>query len=100
MIRFQRSLRATGGKGREAVAWAQEMTAYLNRTLKEINMQVFAQRFGDVNTISWQADFDTLSSLERYQQALIGDQGYWALVEKADGLFIDGSINDTVFESL
>lgn len=100
MIRYERTLRASGGKGREATAWAQEVTTYLNGKFAETRLQVFAQRFGEVNTISWQADFDTLTSLNNYQQAVNGDQGYWELVNKTDGFFVDGSINDTVFESL
>ena len=100
MIRFQRSVRAAGGKAREATAWAQEVTTYLNGKFGETNLQAFAQRFGDVSTLSWQADFDSLASLDNYQQSVNGDQGYWGLVDKADGLFVEGSINDTVFEAL
>jgi hypothetical protein len=100
MIRFQRSLRAIGGKGREATAWAQEVTTYLNGKFGETHLQAFTQRFGDINTISWQADFDSLASLENYQQAVDGDKDYWDLVEKTDGLFVDGTLNDTVFEAL
>ena len=100
MIRFQRSLRSAVGKGREATAWAQEVTAYLNGKFAETKLQVFAQRFGDVSTIAWQADFDTLASLDHYQQAVNADKGYWALVDKADGFFVEGSIHDTVFEAL
>ena len=100
MIRFERTLRAVGGKGREATAWAQEVTTYLNGNFAETNLQVFAQRFGDVNTISWQADFDSLESLNAYQRAINSDVGYWQLVDKTDGFFMEGSINDTVLESL
>lgn len=100
MIRFQRTLRSAGSKGREAAAWGQEVTTYLNGKFSDTRFQVFSQRFGDISTISWQADFDTLASLVSYQEAVTRDEGYWALVDKADGLFIEGSINDTVFESL
>jgi hypothetical protein len=100
MIRFERTLRAAGGKGREAIAWAQEVTAYLNGKFAETNLQVFTQRFGEVNTISWQADFDSLASLDNFQQAINVDMGYWELVGKTNGLFLEGSINDTVLESL
>ena len=100
MIRFQRSLRAKGGKGREAAAWAQEVTTYLNGKFAETNLQVFTHRFGDVNTFTWQADFDTLASLDTYQQAVAADKGYWAVVDKSDGLYLEDSIQDTVFESL
>ena len=69
-------------------------------TTSTMDLYVHAQRFGDVSTISWQADFDSLASLNNYQQSVNGDQGYWGLVDKADGLFVEGSINDTVFEAL
>ena len=65
-----------------------------------MDLYFHAQRFGDVSTISWQADFDSLASLNNYQQSVNGDKGYWGLVDKADGLFVEGSINDTVFEAL
>ena len=76
------------------------MTNCLNGKFEETQFQVFTHRFGDVNTISWQADFHTLANLDTYQQTVNGNQGYWALVDKADGLFLEGSINDTVFEAL
>ena len=100
MLRFQRSLRARGGKGREAAAWAQEVTTYLNGKLAQTNLKVFTHRFGDVNTITWQADFDSLASLNDYQQAVDGDKGYWQLVDKSEGLYLEDSIQDTVLESL
>jgi hypothetical protein len=100
MIRFERTIQAAIGKGREAIAWAQEVTTYLNGKFGEANFHVFTQRFGDINTISWQADFDTLASLDSFQKAVNGDHGYWALVDKTEGVFVEGSINDTVLESL
>ena len=100
MIRFQRSLRARGGKGREAAAWAQEVTTYLNGKLPQAKIQAFTHRFGDVSTITWQADFDSLASLNDYQQAVDGDKGYWQLVDKSEGLYLEDSIQDTVLESL
>jgi hypothetical protein len=100
MIRFQRSLRAIGGKGREAAAWAKEVTAYINSKHQDHPFQVFTQRFGDINTLVWQADFDSLASLNDFQQALGGDKDYWALVDKTDGFFMEGSIHDTVYETL
>jgi len=76
------------------------VTTDLNRKFGETNLQAFAQRFGDISTIVWQADFDSLASLNDYQQSVDGDKGYWDLVDKADGRFAEGSINDAVFESL
>ena len=100
MIRFQRSLRCTGNKAREATEWAKEVTTYLNDNYSETTLQAFGQRFGDVNTIVWQADFDSLASLDNYQQAAGDDEGYLAIVAKSVGLFVDGTLIDTVFETL
>ena len=100
MIRFQRSLRSAGDKIGEATEWSKEVTAYLNGKFPGTNLQVFASRFGDVSMIVWQADFDTLASLDNYQQMINGDDGYWAVVAKSTGFFAEGSINDTVFETL
>jgi hypothetical protein len=100
MIRFQRSLRARGGKGREAAAWAHEVTAYLNGKFTDANLLVFTHRFGEINTFTWQADFDSLASLDRYQQAVGDDQDYWELIDKSEGLYLEDSIHDTILESL
>ena len=100
MIRYERSLLAAAGKAREAAAWAQEVTAYLNGKLPQAKIQAFTHRFGDVSTITWQADFDSLASLENYQQAVNADQGYWQLIDQTDELFAEGSIYDTILQSL
>jgi len=100
MIRFQRSLRRVANKGMEATEWAKEVTTYLNDKYSETTLQVFGQRFGDVNTVVWQADFDSLASLDNYQQTVGNDEGYLEIVAKSDGLFVDGTLNDTVFEAL
>jgi hypothetical protein len=100
MIRFQRSSRTARGKGLEARQWAKEVTEYINGKHPESNLQVFAERFGDISALVWQADFDDLSALDKYQQSFDPDEGYWALINKATDFFIEGSVVDTVIESL
>jgi hypothetical protein len=100
MIRFQRSLRARGGKAREAIVWARELTAYLNGKFTDAHLEVFSHRFGDINTLTWQADFDSLASLDGYQRAAGADSGYWALIDKSQGLYLEDSIQDTILESI
>jgi len=100
MIRFQRSLRSAQNKDLEAIAWAQEITKFLNGKYPEANVQVFAQRFGVVDTIAWQVDFDSLVSLDKYQKTLNTDEEYFAQLNKSTDLFMAGSLFDTVFESL
>ena len=56
--------------------------------------------FGDVSTIVWEGGFDTLASLDEYQHTLNTNEEYWSLVQKSAGLFVEGSVDDTVLESL
>ena len=100
MVRFQRSAQVARGKLREARQWAQGVTDYANSNHPEAELQVFSERFGNIGKVSWQADFDDLAALDQYQQSFETDQGYWALVNKSTELFIEGSLNDTVYESL
>jgi hypothetical protein len=84
----------------EAIAWAKEITTFLNNKYSEANLQVFAHRFGVIDTLAWQVDFDSLASLDKYQKTLNEDKGYWEQLEKSAGLFVANSIFDTVLETL
>lgn len=100
MIRWQRSIRTARGKNIEAVQWAKEVTDYVNSKQPNYNAQAFSSRFGDTNMLVWQVDFQDLAELDKYQQFFNTDQGYWGLIKKAADFFIEGSIYDSVFESL
>lgn len=100
MVRFERSARVARGKQQEARQWAQEVTDYANSNHPEGKLQVLSERFGNLGRISWQADFDDLAALDRYQKSFDTDEGYWALLSKSTELFIENSVNDTVYETL
>jgi len=99
MIRFQRSIRTARGRGLEATKWAKKVTEYINGKRPETSVQVFSTRFGDIGTIVWQVDVDDLAALDKFQQGLNADEGYWNLLKKSYDLFAEGSVHDTVFES-
>ena len=100
MIRWQRSIQSAGGKNLEAVQWAKEVVGYVHSKQPNYKVQAFSSRFGDVNVIVWQVDFEDLAALDKYQEFFTTDQGYWELIKKAAPLFREGSTYDTVFESL
>ncbi len=100
MVRFERSARVARGKDLEARRWAQEVTDYANNNHPEGKLQVWSERFGNLGRISWQADFEDLTALDRYQKSFDTDQGYGALVSKASELFIESSVHDTIYETL
>ena len=100
MIRFHRAIRSAANNAATAIQWSKDVTDYLNGKYPGTTVTVFAHRFGNVNTIVWEADFDTLASLDDYQHTLNTNEEYWALVAKSEGLFVEGSVDDTVLESL
>ena len=100
MIRWQRSIRTARGRNNEAIQWAKEVTDYVNSIQPKHKAQAFSLRFGDLGTLVWQADFDDLAALDKFQQAIGADQGYWDLVTKSTELFIEGTVHDTVYETL
>ena len=100
MVRFVRSGRVARGKLREARQWAQEVTDYANKNHPEGKLQAFSERFGDLAEVSWQADFEDLAALDQCQKSFDTDKGYWALVDKSNELFMEGSFNDTVYDTL
>ena len=100
MIRFQRTAGVSRGKGAEATQWAKEVTEYINTHFPEVQLLVFAPRFGALNTIHWIADVEDLASLDRWQQQIGADEGYLELLSKATDLLIAGSIVDAVLMSI
>ena len=100
MIRFERSGRIARGKDLVAIEWAKEITVYLNGKYPDANLQVFSHRFGVIDTLAWQADFDSLASLDNYQRTLNSDEGFWERLGKGTEFFVEGSFFDTVIESL
>ncbi len=100
MVRFERSGRIARGKLLEARQWAQEVTNYVNECHPEVTLQAFSQRFGNIGKVSWQADFDSLDALDKYQRSFDTDKGYWALVEKSTEFFVEDSFEDAIFETL
>lgn len=100
MIRWQRSIRTARGRNNEAIQWAKEVSDYVNKKQPNYKVQAFSLRFGELGTLVWQTDFDDLAALDKYQQVISADQGYWDLVKKSTELFIEGTVHDTVFETL
>ena len=95
MYRFQRSARAQSATLVQALQFAVEANEYMRKKYPEAaNPQVFTEEFGGLGTIVWTADYKDLAALDAVRAKLMSDSGYVALVEKAAGLFIEGSVHD------
>ncbi len=56
--------------------------------------------FSDVGNIHWYGDFEDLATFQRINAQLVADQGYWAMINKAAALFIEGTSHDTLLNSV
>lgn len=100
MFRFQRTARISSGKIVEAFQWAKEITEYLNEKYAPVSVQPYTEVFGDYGKVYWHVDYEDLATLEKINAQLMADQEYWAMLNEAAELFIEGSIHDTVIQSL
>ena len=100
MFRFHRIARASRGKLLQAIQWAKEVSGYINEKYAPVSVQAYIEQFGDGGTIHWFSDFEHVADWETLNAQLLADQGYWALLDKAADLFIEGSLHDTLVQSV
>ncbi len=81
------------GKYMEAISWAKETAGYVEKKWGTPPVSVFIDSFSAMGVVRWTTDYADLAALEKVQNQMMLDQGYWQLVEKAfkGGLFIDAS---------
>ncbi len=100
MIRFQRSGKTKPGKFLDGIRFAKEIAEYCNATYAPISVQVYAELFGNVDTIHWHIDYKDLTTIEGVNTKLLTDQGYWAIVNKGMEFFVEGSFHDCLISSV
>lgn len=77
-----------------ALQFAGAVSAYLNKTYS-LNMKFGIETFGTSN-IHWHFDTDSLDKISAVNTKLMQDQEYLGLLEKAKGLWVEGSLKDTL----
>ena len=95
-VRVHRTARISDGMIQQAFQFAREITEYINTKYPQISVQVYTEAFGAVGTIHWFVDYKDLATVEHITGQLFSDQGYLAILGKAPGLFIEGSVHDTL----
>ena len=99
MVRWTRAGRVARGKEQQAMQWAKELTEWANKKYGG-QLSVYIGYFGDYGTIRWFWDFESLAELEKAAGKVMGDQEYWQRHNRAVGLWVEGSLTDTVMASL
>ena len=100
MFRFHRTARASRGKFPEAAQWAKEVAGYINTKYAPGSVQAYAEAFGDLGTVHWYADYEDLATIEKLNAQLLADPEYGAMLKKSADLYIEGSLHDTLIQSL
>ena len=98
MIRLQRTMKVK--RGNHALVWAKELFDYMTTTQGKPTIHLFKSRFGNVSTLYWMIDFKDLAALEVWQHKLGSDAGYLELVKNSLDIIIEGTVEDTILESV
>jgi hypothetical protein len=98
MTRLQRTMNVKRGK--HALTWAKELFDYLTTTHGKPTIHLFRSRFGNVSTLHWTVDFKDMDALLTWQKKIGTDAGYRDLVKKSLDIIIEGTVEDTVLESI
>jgi hypothetical protein len=98
MIRLQRTMEVKRGK--HAMTWAKELFDYMTITHGKPTIHLFRSRFGNVSTLYWTVDFKDLDALFTWQRHIGADPGYLALVKNSFDIIIEGTVKDTILESV
>jgi hypothetical protein len=98
MTRLQRTMKVKRGK--RSITWAKEMFDYMNTTHGKPTIHLFRSRFGNVSTLFWTVDFKDLEALLTWQRKVGVDAGYLQLAKDSLEIIIDGTVEDTILESV
>ena len=94
-IRFHRTSLVVGVKGQEAAAFAAEICEYSTETLG-IPTTWGMQVGGTYGTLHWFSDFADMAGFDAGVMKTLTDPGYLAIMAKAEGLFVEGTTEDSL----
>lgn len=97
MVTFIRRVEVNGvDKQQQALAWARSATDYVDGRFGFSKVEFGVEVYGSAGSIYWIGRQDSLESMGKGAAQALTDQGYQQLLLKATGLFVPGSVRDTV----
>jgi len=99
MISYTRTATIAPGKIPGAMAFAQQVTKYVNETHRA-NFQVSVPVGGVPFRLHWRGTFENLAEMEKVMRATMMDEKYVETLTKSGDLFLPGSVNDEIWQSL
>jgi hypothetical protein len=97
MVTLMRRAAINGNENQmKAMEYAKHIGKYVDGKFGFSDLQVGVEIYGDVGRIYWIGKQDSLESLARGAQQALTDPGYLQELQKGVGLFVPGSVHDTV----
>ncbi len=95
MFRFERCATVkTASDLPVAVQFATDITAYLNKR-HSLNMKFGVEMFGQ-SCIHWYFESDSIDKMSQVNAALMKDREYLGMLDRVKGVWVEGSMKDTV----
>jgi hypothetical protein len=77
-----------------AVQFASEVTAYVNKQ-HSLNMKFGVEIFGSPS-VHWYFDGESLDKMTQVNASLLKDRDYLGMLDKVKGIWLNGSLKDTI----
>lgn len=99
-FRVHREAQVVEGKTSEAIRFAEETITYVKTKYPERSAYVYIEKSDTGTKIHWFNDYESLDAIKRIQSEILSDNQYFALLKKAEGIFVQGSLRDTLLTSI
>jgi hypothetical protein len=97
MVTLSRYATVNGNENmQKAQEWAKKAAQYVDGKFGLSNVRVGMEVYGSVGRIYWISELESLETLARGAQESLADSGYMQMLMQATGLFVAGSVKDTV----
>lgn len=83
-------------KRRQALDWAKKAAEFVNGRFGLNQVEVGIEAYGQAGRVFWIAREESLESLAQGTLESMGDEAYLAMEAQTAGLFVPGSVHDTV----
>jgi nucleotide-binding universal stress UspA family protein len=83
-------------KRQKALEWAKKVAEYVNGKFGLVDVEVGIEAYGSVGRVFWIGREESLESLARGALDSMADEAYLQIEAQTAGLFVPGSVHDTV----
>jgi hypothetical protein len=99
MIAFYRNAAIASGKVGSAIAFAQQIAAYV-KDKHGVDLSIAMPVAGNPNRIGWAARYENLAAFEAKMTTITSDPHYKELAAKGSDNFIAGTIHDEIWRTM